>query len=175
MATTAKKNGTGKEHHEDPHTARMRERSDLQVATLRGDVRDAVLRLVRELPDHWRKMTGGAQEDAIGRIERLSNSVVEQCVEIVAARGADFQIVRLGKMTIDKSVIEGKFTMPYTNEALTALSSRQNQEIVLVAREADQFKGERSKAESDNIGDLAIPRGRPSIAATMAEPSAEDE
>lgn len=146
-------------------TERLKERQDLQVATLRGDVRDAVLRLVRELPNDWRKMTGGAQEDTIERIERLAGTLVDQAVEIVAARGCDSQIVRLGKIGVDKGMIEGKFTTPFSHEALNAICLRQGQEVALIARDAEQFKGERDKAESDNIGDLAIPRGKPFSAA----------
>lgn len=140
---------------------RLKERQDLQVATLRGDVRDAVLRLVRELPDHWRKMTGGAQEDIIERIEKLASTLVDQTVEIVASRGCDSQVVRLGKISVDKGMIECKFTTAYSHEAMNAICLRQGQEVALVARDAEQFKGERAKAESDNIGDLAIPRGKP--------------
>lgn len=140
-------------------TERLQERQDLQVVTLRGDIRDAILRMVRELPDHWRKMTGGAQDDVIARIETLAAALVDQTVEIVASRGCDSQIVRLGKITVDKGAIKCEFTAPYSNESMNALCSRQTQEVALVARDAEQFKGERAKAESDNIGDLAIPRG----------------
>jgi hypothetical protein len=155
----AAKNGNGHAHDEerqDPREARQQ----MQINTLRGDVRDQVLRLVRELPDSWKKMTGSAQEDAISRIERFASSLVDEAVEIVASRGCDFQVVRLGKISADKGVIDCKFTTPYTHEAMTTLCSRQGQEVALVARDVDQFKGERDRAEADNIGDLAIPRGR---------------
>jgi hypothetical protein len=152
---------------------RLKERQEMQVTTLRGDIRDQVLRLVRELPDHWGKMTGGAQEDVISRVERLANGLVDETVEIVTSRGADSQLVTLGKISVDKGMIECKFTTPYTNDAMSALCERRSQQVALVARDADQFKGEKAKAETDNIGDLAIPRaGAARIEASMAQPSA---
>jgi hypothetical protein len=156
----------------DDRTKRLKDRQDLQATTLRGDIRDVVLRLVRELPDHWKKMAGGAQEDVIERIERLAATIVDQTVDIVTSRGADSQVVRLGKISADKGMIECKFTVPYSNEALIALGTRQGQEVVLIARDTEQFKGEREKAESDNIGDLAIPRGR-TFQKAMAESAQE--
>ena len=170
---TGRKNGHAPT---EDRAQKLKDRQDLQIATLRGDVRDVVLRLVRELPDHWKKMAGGAQDDVIERIERMAGSVIDQAVDIVTSRGADSQVVRLGKITADKGMIDCKFTTPFSNEAMATLCARQGQEVVLIARDAEQFMGEREKAESDNIGDLAIPRGgRRSLQEAMAESSeAED-
>lgn len=149
---------------------RLKERLDMQVATMRGDLRDAVLRLVRELPDGWHKMTGGAQEDAIERIERLATDVVDRSVEIVTARGCEAQIVRLGKITVDKGMIGCAFTTSYSHEAMNTLCLRQGQDVALVAKDPEQFKGERRAAEPDNIGELAIPRGKPfAVAASSGD------
>jgi hypothetical protein len=158
-----------KSEQNNERSERLKERLDMQVATMRGDLRDAVLRLVRDLPDSWRKMTGGAQEDAIDRIERLSSDVIDRAVEIVTARGCEAQIVRLGKITVDKGMIGCSFTTAYSHDAMNTLCQRQNQEVALVAKDPEQFKGERGAAEADNIGDLAIPRGRPFAVASSSE------
>jgi hypothetical protein len=150
---------------------RMRERQELQVATLKGDIRDRILRLVRQLPEHWQKMSGDAQQDVISNLERTAEDLVDQVVDLVSSRGADHQLVTLGKIAVDKGVIDCKFTAPYSNETMAALCSKRGQEVVLVARDADQFKGERAKAEPDNIGDLAIPRGSvEEVRRTMVRP-----
>ena len=124
-------------------------------------------------------MTGGAQDDVIARIERLAGAVVDQVVDIVASKGTESQVVRLGKITADKGMIDCKFTLPYSNEAVAALCTRQGQEVILIAREAEQFMGERERAESDNIGELAIPRGqagtRKSLDETMAQSSSAED
>ena len=163
----------------EARAGRLKDRQDFQAASLRGDVRDVVLRLVRELPDQWKKMTGGAQDEVIARIERLAGAVVDQVVDIVASKGTESQVVRLGKITADKGMIDCKFTLPYSNEAVAALCTRQGQEVILIAREAEQFMGERERAESDNIGELAIPRGqagtRKSLDETMAQSSSAED
>ena len=139
-------------------TDRMKERQALHVTTLRGDLRDAIIRLVRDLPEHWHKMSGDAQQDVIDRIERLADGLVNETVDIVAARGAEFTVATLGKVAFDKGVITSTITTPLSMEVLSALASRQARPIVLVAREAEQFKGEKAKAEPDNVGALAMPR-----------------
>lgn len=149
---------------------RLKERLDMQVSTMRGDIRDGILRLVRELPDGWHKMTGGAQEDAIERIEKLATDVVDRTVDVVSARGCETQIVRLGKITVDKGMIACGFITTYSHEAMNVLCLRQGQEVALVARDPEQFKGERAAAEADNVGDLAIPRGKPFV---VGRPSSE--
>lgn len=138
--------------------SRTAERQEIQVATLRGDIRDQMLRLVRDLPNHWPKMTGDAQQDVINRIELLSNDLVNRTVDLIASRGCSFQLVTLGEATITPTAVKCKFTVPRTNDAVAALNSRIGQTVVLVAREAEQFSGERAPAETDNVGDLAIPR-----------------
>lgn len=173
------KNKSNRHADAEARAGRLKDRQDLQAASLRGDVRDVVLRLVRELPDQWKKMTGGAQDDVIARIERLAGAVVDQVVDIVASKGTESQVVRLGKITADKGMIDCKFTLPYSNEAVAALCTRQGQEVILIAREAEQFMGERERAESDNIGELAIPRGqagtRKSLDETMAQSSSAED
>ena len=149
----------GKTHDEAAdRSAKLRERMELQVTTLRGDFRDAVLRLVKDLPEQWRKMTGAQQDTLIDRVEEMASNTVDQAVDLVAARGCEAQVVRVGKVTANNGTIKCEFTAPYSLEALSAIAQRQNQEVVLVARDVDQFKGERDRAESDNIGSLAIPR-----------------
>lgn len=173
------KNKSNRHADAEARAGRLKDRQDFQAASLRGDVRDVVLRLVRELPDQWKKMTGGAQDDVIARIERLAGAVVDQVVDIVASKGTESQVVRLGKITADKGMIDCKFTLPYSNEAVAALCTRQGQEVILIAREAEQFMGERERAESDNIGELAIPRGqagtRKSLDETMAQSSSAED
>src|SRR6185437_15293632 len=135
-----------------------RERHEMQVSTLRGDLRDQILRLVRDQPNHWPKMTGDAQQDTITRIELLANDLVNRTVDLVASRGAGFQLVTLGEATITPTVIKCKFTIPRSAENAAALNARIGQTVVLVARDAEQFIGERAPAQTDNVGDLAIPR-----------------
>ncbi len=149
----AEKNGKAKGNADAAH-----QRQELQVATLRGDIRDQMLRLVRDLPNHWPKMTGDAQQDVITRIELMANDLVNRVVDMVSSRGCSFQLVTLGEITITPTAIKCKFTVPRSAETAAALNARIGQTVVLVAREAEQFAGERAPAQTDNVGDLAIPR-----------------
>jgi len=149
-----------------------KDRQAMQVATLRGDIRDRILRLVREVPDHWHKMTGDAQQDVINRIEDMSNGIVNETVDLVAARGFDHQLVRLSEFAVKNGVISCKLAIPASHETVAATFSRLNQDVALILRNADQFKGEKQKAETDNVGDLAIPRhGAPAADTSMAQHS----
>ena len=162
----------GKAHDHADRSSKLKDRMEMQIETMRGDVRDAILRLVKEQQTHWGKMTGAQQQTLIDRVEEMASNTVDQAVDIVAARGCEAQVVRVGKLESNNGTIKCAFTAPYSLEALTAIASRQNQEVVLVARDVDQFKGEKSRAETDNIGTLAIPRH---AVAPSINPEAEAE
>lgn len=135
------------------------ERMQLATSSLRGDIRDQILRVVRELPNAWQKMTGDGQQDVIDRIDTLADRLVTDTVDIIASHGCDHVFVTLGKISINDGEIDCKFRAPATHDAVTALYTRQGRSVVLIARDADNYKGERARAEPDNVGELAIPRG----------------
>ena len=128
----------------------MTDEPNLDVKTLRGDVRDALLSHIRALPKPWAQMSEAEQDDAIYRASALAEKLVRDAVDLAGARGFEHHIVSLGKYSIDKGV-EGKFTAPYSAQLVDALGTRRGSTFLLVPRDIGDFLGERQpvKAEPD--------------------------
>lgn len=120
--------------------------AELAVETMKGDVRDVLLGHIRALPKPWPQMSEQEQEEAIIRAERLADTLVRDAVDLAASRGLPHFTVALGKFTVGDN-IDGKFSAPYSTELLDGLGARKGLTVVLVARDASEFLGERAPAE----------------------------
>lgn len=150
---STKTNGNGK--HEDAITAK----AGAQIETLKGDIRDEILREFKAMAKPWAKMTETEQERVIHRAGDISGKLVMQACNAIASRGFKYFDVTLGKITVDKG-IECKFTLPYSADGIAGLCQRKGDSVMLVARDAAAFFGEKKKAETDVVGDLAIPKDK---------------
>lgn len=117
--------------------------AELNIPTLRGDVRDALLGHVKSLHKPWQQMSEAEQEMAIHRAATLADELVRGCVALAAARGFEHFEVSLGKYAIDKSV-EGKFTATYSTDLVEALGSRRGKTFLLVPRDLHEFQGQQA-------------------------------
>ena len=136
-------------------------RTEMRIATLSSDVHRQLLRVVRELPQHWHTMTGAAQQDVIDKLATMTDRIIDEAVDIVASRGFKDMIVRLGPITISDRKITCKFEVDQTNENVMTLCARQHLGAVLVPCDPEDFKKDKTAIETDNVGELAIPRDRP--------------
>lgn len=116
---------------------------ELNIPTLRGDIRDALLGHVKSLPKPWPQMSEIEQESAIWRAETLADELVRKAVALAASRGFEHFEVSLGKYAIDKGV-EGKFTAPYSNDLIEALGTRRGATFLLVPRDLADFQGQQA-------------------------------
>lgn len=138
-----------------------------------GDTRTKILDFIKQQEKPWQKMNENEQERAIHRAGDLARDVIMQICNAIASRGFQTFEVTLGKIAIDDS-IESKITMNYTPDGVAALCGRKGQTVMLVARDAQAFMGERKKAETDVVGALAMPRGKqPSASVKAAADRAE--
>jgi hypothetical protein len=119
--------------------------AELNIPTLRGDVRDALLEHVKSLPKPWPQMSELEQDAAIARAETLADKLVRQAVALAASRGFEHYEVSLGKYAIDKA-IEGKFSAPYSTDLVEALGTRRGATFLLVPRDLSDFQGARAAA-----------------------------
>lgn len=145
--------------------------SIVAINTLKGDLRDEILREFKSMAKPWVKMSEYEQERIIHRATDIAGTVVHQAITAIASRGFEHFNVTLGKITVDKG-IECKFTLPFSGEAITGLCQRKGDSVILIARDATEFFGEKKPVEAENVGELAIPKtgpGAPSDAAAMEQ------
>jgi hypothetical protein len=137
---------------------------DLQTETLRGDVRDAVLSEFKAMAKPWQAMNEEEQDRVIRRADGIARTMVRSAVDLIAARGLPAIPIEVGKMTMDGAEIEGKFKCYADDETLLRARHLQNSRAMFVLASPDAFNGEEKPAETEVVGELAIPKG-PDLAA----------
>ncbi len=121
----------------------------LVADTLSGDLRDALLTHVRSMENPWSKMSERDQENKINAIERMAEDVVRRAVHMIAAGEHPIVHVTVGKMTIDKGVIESKIVASALLDNIVALNGVRGLQAVLVLTDASTYMGEREAALAD--------------------------
>lgn len=131
---------------------------DARTRTLRGDVRDLVLREFKTMQKAWPQMTESEQSRLIQRASDIAGTVVRRCVDLVAEDGLPSLPVTVGKLTLEGGAIKGTYECFADDENLLSIRRLQSKRAMFVLADPDEYFGQRGKAEPDNVGDLGIPR-----------------
>lgn len=118
--------------------------------TLRGDLRDAVLGIIKRLPKPWAKMGEAEQRAAIHEAESQATTIISSAVTLIAAQDRPHIACRVAKVTLDdkgaKLAIEG---VPTTDDAAIDVARLQGKRIVLTEAAISLYLGERAPARPD--------------------------
>lgn len=166
----AKGNGAEKPAHIE-----ITAQTAIAAESLKGDVRDAILQMVKGLAKPWAKMTEWEQESAIRQCADIAGKLVHETVRITASRGFDHIPVSLGTFTVDaEKGIQSKFAMARTPDNLVAMGERLGSIVLLIPMDVHEFMGEKKPAEADVVGDLAMPKGEAPVAGHTITMSVDD-
>ena len=126
-----------------------------------------ILRIVKEMPKHWRKMTEGEQDVAIAQFDQEVKEALRNAVIDIAADGRASILVEL-EQVVFKDGIKAAVKLGRNAESRHQLADAVGSAVVLVLADARPYtKGERPKGEpaqkdltlgmavSDAIGDAA--------------------
>lgn len=130
----------------------------LNSETLRGDIRDEVLREFKHMQKPWQQMNEQEQARIISRSADIANMVVRRAVDLVAARGLPALPIEVGKFTVDGAAVKGTFECYADDASLLRIKHLANQRAMFVLASPDAFNGEQTKPEPEVVGDLAIPK-----------------
>lgn len=122
---------------------------DLQLETLRGDIRDALLTQVRSMSDPWQKLSESAQQTRIMTIDNMAGELVRRAAHIIGSKGFDHIGITIGKFTSKDGEIKAEFTTSQTHDSLVKIADMQNRRSLLVLVDADMYNGEQAPAEPD--------------------------
>jgi hypothetical protein len=150
----------------------MADTTTIDTETLRGDVRDALLTEFRQMPKPWQQMNEQEQSHAIHRARDIADTLVRSAVDLIAERGLPALPVLVGKITIEKSACKGTFECHADDDNLLRIRHLQGNRAMFVLASPDAYAGERTEPETENVGDLAIPktgRGAPSDPEALAK------
>lgn len=145
---------------------------ELNTETLCGDIRDAVLAELRQMPKPWAQMSEQEQERCIFRARDIADSLVRRSVDLIAERGLPALPIEVGKVTVDGGALKGTFECFADDENLLRVRHLQGSRAMFVLASPARYSGERAPAEAENVGDLAMPKtgpGAPSDPDAMAK------
>lgn len=128
-------------------------------ATLLGDVRDALLSEIKALPKPWQKMSEEEQGRAIHRASDIAGELVTKVVHLISTKGFSNLPVTINKFTV-KDGVKIEVGAAETVENITHLAMHSGAAVLVLATPS-AFMGEKEKAQTDNVGELAIPKTGP--------------
>lgn len=153
--------------------------ADLAARTLTGDLRDWLLRFVRDQRAPWHLLGEEQQTKLAARIEGECEDLVRRTVEIVGARNFRSIGVALDQVAFKPRGIEAKMTFGAMDAATRhALVDAQGGRVVIVVVDPDLFRGARGLAAIERDEPelpLAIGAGEPENGPTEETDAPADE
>lgn len=152
----------------------------LAADTLSGDIRDRLLRIVRNMETPWSKLSERDQEWRIDSIRKAADDAVRGAVRIVANQGFPHLTMRTGKWNVSDG-LKLEITGAASVENITRLAEHGPGECVLVLVEVGEFFGERRavQAEPDqramDLDAAAVEAARKEAETDAAEEDAETD
>ncbi|PQO23378.1 hypothetical protein C2I36_08000 [Rhodobacteraceae bacterium WD3A24] len=125
--------------------------NELEIETLAGDVRDAVLTRVRDLKRPWSMLTEEEQRDLANGFELMANDLVRNAVRMLNDHEWPFTVVKLGDVKIaggDKG-IEAKITASNIEHNRTVLGDHVGDYCTIMMVDSEAFMGEREAPPID--------------------------
>lgn len=137
---------------EEPETEAEDRITDLQLDTLSGDLRDAMLMQFRDVNTAWSAMSEERQRELGAAMELAAKDLVRKAVRLLTDHSFARCVVQLGEIKIvggDKSRIEGKIVAHNVSENREVLGDHVNTTVQLVCIDSTEFMGERGPANVD--------------------------
>lgn len=139
--------------------ARRLWRFEPKLNTLKGNICNHLLDVIKVMPKPWAKMGEIEQRAVIRQLDDIGGSMVTTTVNIVAARGFKHHEVRIGKFTVDreKELVEAKLVSHLESELVDSMCEDTSCMIVFRNSEGFYSEAKERKPEPTTIGSLAIP------------------
>lgn len=116
--------------------------------TLRGDVRDGLLSIVRDMETPWSKLSERDQQWRIEAVDKLAQKVVRQSIQLIANQGFPHLAMRTGKWNVGDG-IKLEITGAASVENITRLAEHGQGECIVVLAEVGEYFGERRAAAAE--------------------------
>lgn len=134
--------------HAEIHHDMEGQEDDLQLDTLRGDIRDAMLNRIRHMKTSWALCTEAEQAEIANGLELAAKNLVRGVVRQLTAHEFPHAVVTLGEVKIGGSKgIEAKLTCQNIELNRNVLGDHVGQMVQVVMIDSEKFMGERSPAD----------------------------
>lgn len=129
-----------------------RDLSDLELETLSGDLRDALLTRVRDMKRPWSMLTQAEQNDLANGLDMMASDLVRKTVRLLTAWEWPRAVVHLAEIKIvggDKTRIDCKVTAANVAENRDVLGEAVNSTVLMLMVDSAAFLGEREPPRTD--------------------------
>lgn len=134
--------------HAEIHHDMEGQGDDLQLDTLRGDIRDAMLNRIRHMKTSWGLCTEAEQAEIVNGLELTAGHLVRSVVRQLTAHEFPHAVVTLGEVKIGGTKgIEAKITCPNIEVNRNTLGDHVGEMVQIVMIDSDKFMGERDPAD----------------------------
>lgn len=133
--------------------------STIEDKTLRGDIRDMILDEFKHIDGPWAKANEDEQQRRINRAGDISDQLVRQAIDLIAARGLPSLPIEVGKIEVDGGACKGRFECYADDDALLRIRHLQGSRAMFVLASPDAYQGEKTSPQPDVVGSLAMPAG----------------
>lgn len=129
--------------------AHLGDEAELDTKTMRGDLRDMILQVLRQAKKPWEKMSELEQRQVIGDVTFAANSMVSRMAHLVAAAGQPTLCASFKGLTFKDSICEVKMALSRFDEARHELVDAAGSTVLIVLPGVERFTGERKPAPVD--------------------------
>jgi hypothetical protein len=126
--------------------------SELQIESLAGDLRDAMLMRIRDIKRPWSMLTEEEQYDMANGLELAAKELVRGAVRLLTAWEWPRVVVKMDDVKIfggDKSRIEAKIVAHNIADYRDVLGEHAGQTVMLLAVDSETFLGQRAPVPID--------------------------
>lgn len=120
----------------------MKDTYEISKDTMTGDIRDAFLESMRNLPKPWQQMSKSEKDDQAERAEKAAESIVEQAVKLIASAACEKIEVRIKKYSDDGKKL--KIELVANSEDADKIVGLVDSPVLLVTNPSSEFKGQRA-------------------------------
>ena len=114
--------------------------NSVNAKTMRGDARDCVLNLVRNLDKPWQQLSEAEQTERANQIDTWALEFVEHCVKLVRAEDTRSVEATVEAFNIKGGTIDVKLKATNTDDALLALNHMRKENVLLLSASARPYQ-----------------------------------
>lgn len=125
---------------------------DMQLGTLSGDIRDAMLTRFRGFGKTWKDMTEAEQQDAANAFDLAARQTVRKAVQLLTSWDWPRVVARLGDMKIiggEKTRIEVKAIASNIADYRNAIGEHVGSEVMILMVDSEAFLAQRAPAKTE--------------------------
>ena len=137
----------------------------IDLTSLRGDLRDAMLEQFKRRPKPWDQMLEGQKHDVVAALNNSAETIIRKIVIAIASADRIQVAGTLEQLTV-KDGIKATLKAPYSIDSLHALGEAQGKQVLIVVADAGHYMGERRKPKVEPDQGTLIPENDEDLANT---------